>query len=397
MTAETRVPPGGALLKVLNMVVRGEATSRADIARRSGLARSTVSQQVDFLLERRILDEVEAGQSAGGRPPRLLSISPHAGTIAVADVDTMATQVAIADLNRQILARGVVDVPVDQGPDVLLSAVTERIRDLLDAQDRDPGRVRQVVAGLPAPVDFHQGCAVRPPIMPGWDRYPVGSSLRAKLGAPVTVDNDVNLMALGEASREVVDIPLLFIKVGAGIGAGIVTADGNVHRGADGAAGDIGHIRTSTRRGVVCRCGKLDCLEAVASYRAVLNDLDISVDSDEDHIHASALLGRRVANSDAATVRRLREAAADLGEVVAMLIHTLNPRTLVLGGPLSEVQDEILSGVRAAVYERALPLATRKLTITTTQLGSDAGIVGAVALSSREIFSPAGLTRLLAD
>jgi predicted NBD/HSP70 family sugar kinase len=204
-------------------------------------------------------------------------------------------------------------------------------------------------------------------------------------------------MALGEASLDLAATPLLFIKVGAGIGAGIVTADGDVHRGADGAAGDIGHIRASTQRGIVCRCGKLDCLEAVASYRTVLSDLEIPVGEDEDHLRASTVLGRRIADSDAKAVHRIRQAAADIGEVVAMLIHTLNPRTLVLGGPLSELHDEILSGVRAAVYERALPLATRKLTITTTQLGADAGTVGAVALASREIFSAAGLSRLLAS
>jgi predicted NBD/HSP70 family sugar kinase len=140
-----------------------------------------------------------------------------------------------------------------------------------------------------------------------------------------TVDNDVNLMALGEATHELADAPLLFIKVGAGIGAGIVTADGNVHRGADGAAGDIGHIRISTRRNVVCRCGKLDCLEAVASHRAVLADLGISQPSSDDGLHASRELARRVSHNDAEALHRIRQAAADIGEVVAMLIHNHQP------------------------------------------------------------------------
>jgi predicted NBD/HSP70 family sugar kinase len=227
--------------------------------------------------------------------------------------------------------------------------------------------------------------------------FPVGDHLRVHFDTNVTVDNDVNLMALGEASHEMGDVPLLFIKVGAGIGAGIVTADGDVLRGADGAAGDIGHIRISARRDVVCRCGKVDCLEAVASHRAVLSDLGIAPSPTEDPLHASRELARRVSHSDPEALHRIRQAAADIGEVVAMLIHTINPRTLVLGGPLSELHDEILSGVRAAVYQRALPLATRKLTITTSQLGTDAGIVGAIALASRQVFSVAGLARLLAE
>jgi predicted NBD/HSP70 family sugar kinase len=368
------------LRQVLDLVVSGEATSRADVARRSGLARSTVSHQVDFLLRRHLIEELETGESVRGRPPRVLSVSPEAGTIVAIDIDTAVTQLAIADLTRTIVARDVIDIAVDRGPDVLLPAVTERIRILLADHGRSPERVQHVVAGLPAPVDFQRGCPVRPPIMPGWDGYPVGAYLCEQFGVPVTVDNDVNLMALGEASRDMTSTPLLFIKVAAGIGAGIVTADGDVHRGADGAAGDIGHIRAATQRGVVCRCGKLDCLEAVASYRAVTGDLGIpAAAAAEDPLH------------------RVRQAATDIGEVVAMLIHTLNPRTLVLGGPLIALHDEILSGVRAVVYERALPLATRKLTITTTELGSDAGLVGAVALAAREIFSPVGVIRLLGD
>lgn len=393
----SQVPISGALRKVLSMIATGEATSRAEIARFSGLARSTVGHQVDELLKRGIIEESTSAKSERGRPARMLVISPSAGTIAVADIDIGATQVAIADLQGEILARDVVNMSVDSGPETVLPAITERLHAMLAERQQHPGRVRHVVVGLPAPVDFQRGRPVRPPIMPGWDGFPVGDHFRAQFNTSVTIDNDVNLMALGEASHESADAPLLFIKVGAGIGAGIITADGNVHRGADGAAGDIGHIRVSTRREIVCRCGKLDCLEAVASHRAVLHDLGIDQAPTDDRLHASRELARRVSHNDAEAIHRIRQAAADIGEVIAMLIHTINPRTLVLGGPLSELHDEILSGVRAAVYEQALPLATRKLTITTSQLGADAGMVGAVALASREVFGVSGMGRLLAE
>ncbi|WP_460343092.1 ROK family protein [Actinoallomurus acanthiterrae] len=394
---EASGPVAIALHKVLCMIASGEATSRASIARLTGLARSTVSQQVDALIDRGLVEETESNQSVRGRPPRALAISPRAGIIAVADVDVAATQLAIADLSGTVVAREIVNLPVEGGPEELLAAVTARLRSMLTEHGHDSVPVRHVVAGLPAPVDFHRGCAVRPPIMPGWDGYPVGDHLRQQFGAPVTVDNDVNLMALGEATQEMADTPLLVIKVASGIGAGIVTADGSVHRGADGAAGDIGHIRASTRSDVVCRCGKTGCLEAVASYRAVLTDLGIDSSSVDDRLHASRELARLVADSDTRALHRIRQAAANIGEVVAMLVHTINPRMLVLGGPLTELQDEILSGVRAAVYEQALPLATRKLIIIPSRLGSDAGIVGAIALASREIFSRSGVARLLAE
>ncbi|MEU9470829.1 ROK family transcriptional regulator [Streptomyces avermitilis] len=386
-----------ALRRVLDLVVSGEATSRAEISRRSGLARSTVGQQVDHLVARGILQELESRESVRGRPPRILTISPQAGTIAVADIDTLGSQVAIADLTRRVIAHETVDVRIDAGPRAVLDAVTERLSSLLAKHDRDPDRVRETVVGLPGPVDFQHGCAVRPTGMPGWDGYPVAEHLRTAFRCPVVVDNDVNLMALGEASQAAADTPLLCIKIASGIGAGIITANGDVYRGADGAAGDIGHIRAVGGGDVLCACGNIGCVGALASHRAILRSLGIPETTPEDRLHGAHELAQRVANSDPPALHALRQAATEIGEVVAMLVHMFNPRTLVLGGPLSELRDDLLSGVRAVVYQRALPLATRKLTITTTQLGAGAGIHGGIALATRDIFSPPGIARLLAS
>jgi predicted NBD/HSP70 family sugar kinase len=386
-----------ALRRVLDLVVSGEATSRAEISRRSGLARSTVGQQVDHLMARGILQELESRESVRGRPPRVLTISPQAGTIAVADIDTLSSQVAIADLTQRVIAHETVDIRIDAGPKAVLDAVTERLSSLLAKHGRDPGRVRETVVGLPGPVDFQHGCAVRPTGMPGWDSYPVAEHLRTAFRCPVVVDNDVNLMALGEAGQAEADTPLLCIKIASGIGAGIVTANGDVYRGADGAAGDIGHIRAVGGGDVLCACGNIGCVGALASHRAILRSLGIPESTGEDPLHGAHELALRVANSDPPALHALRQAATEIGEVVAMLVHMFNPRTLVLGGPLSELRDDLLSGVRAVVYQRALPLATRKLTITTTQLGAAAGIHGGVALATRDIFSPPGIARLLAS
>ncbi|WP_332880781.1 ROK family transcriptional regulator [Streptomyces sp. NBC_00564] len=386
-----------ALRRVLGLVVSGEATSRAEISRRSGLARSTVGQQVDHLVARGILQELESRESVRGRPPRVLTISPQAGTIAVADIDTLSSQVAIADLTRRVIAHETVDIRIDAGPRAVLDAVTERLSSLLAKHDRAPDRVRETVVGLPGPVDFQHGCAVRPTGMPGWDGYPVAEHLRTAFRCPVVVDNDVNLMALGEAGQAAADTPLLCIKIASGIGAGIVTANGDVYRGADGAAGDIGHIRAVGGGDVLCACGNIGCVGALASHRAILRSLGIPETTGEDPLHGAHELAQRVANSDPPALHALRQAATEIGEVVAMLVHMFNPRTLVLGGPLSELRDDLLSGVRAVVYQRALPLATRKLTITTTQLGAAAGIHGGIALATQDIFSPPGIARLLAN
>ncbi|MFJ9582406.1 ROK family transcriptional regulator [Streptomyces acidicola] len=386
-----------ALRRVLGLVVSGQATNRAEIARRSGLARSTVGQQVDHLVGTGILEEVESRRSVRGRPPRVLTISPQAGTIVVADVDSAESQVAIADLTRRVIAQETVAVRIGAGPRAVLDAVTERLQELLEKHGRDPGRVRQVVVGLPGPVDFEQGCAVQPTGMPGWDGYSVAAHLRERLRAPVVVDNDVNLMALGEAVQARMDTPLLCIRIGSGIGAGLVTAGGDVYRGADGAAGDIGHIRAVGGGNVLCACGNVGCVGALASHRAVLRGLGIPESTDDDPLHGARELARRIADSEPTALHAVRQAATEIGEVVAMLVHMFNPRTVVLAGPLSELRDDLVSAVRAAVYQRALPLATRKLTITATQLKRSSGLHGGIALATQDVFSPAGIARLLAD
>lgn len=395
LTAPSPVPL--ALRRVLGLVVSGAATNRAEIARRSGLARSTVGQQVDHLLGTGILEEVESRRSVRGRPPRVLTISPQAGTVAAVDVDTSESQVAIADLTRRVIARETVDVRIGDGPQAVLEAVADRIQSLLEKHRRDPGRVREVVVGLPGPVDFQQGCAVQPTGMPGWDGYLVAEHLQERLHAPVVVDNDVNLMALGEVSQARMETPLLCIKIATGIGSGLITASGDLYRGADGAAGDIGHIRAIGGGNVLCACGNVGCVGALASHRAVLRGLGIPESTADDPLHGTRELARRIADSDPTALHAVRQAATEIGEVVAMLVHMFNPRTVVLAGPLSELRDDLVSAVRAAVYQRALPLATRKLTITATQLKGTSGLHGGIALATQDVFSPAGIARLLAD
>ncbi|MFD4507348.1 ROK family protein [Streptomyces sp. NPDC058457] len=386
-----------ALRRVLGLVVSGAATNRAEIARRSGLARSTVGQQVDHLVGTGILEEVESRRSVRGRPPRVLEISSQAGTVAVVDVDSAESQVAIADLSRRVIARDTVAVPIGSGPRPVLDAVTGKLQELLEKHRRDPARVREVVVGLPGPVDFEQGCSVQPTGMPGWDGYPVAEHLRGRFGAPVVVDNDVNMMALGEVTQAGMETPLLCIKIAGGIGSGLITASGAVYRGADGAAGDIGHIRAPGGGNVLCGCGNVGCVGAIASHRAVLRGLGIPESTDEDPLYGTRELARRIADSDPTALHAVRQAATEIGEVVAMLVHMFNPRTLVLSGPLSELRDDLVSAVRAAVYQRALPLATRKLTITATQLKGASGLHGGIALATQDVFSPAGIARLLGD
>jgi predicted NBD/HSP70 family sugar kinase len=369
------------------LVASGQATSRSELARVTGLARSTVSQHLAPLLSIGLLSEREAEPAARGRPPTELSLNPQAGVILVADIGAAHGRLGIADFGQHFQLERAIATDVALGPEPVLANVRREFHTMLGEQGIAPDRVRLIVIGLPAPIDFATGSPIHPPIMPGWDNYPVSEGFKTDFAVPVLVDNDVNLMALGESRcRPISQCPMLYIKVSTGIGCGIVTHEGLLHRGADGAAGDIGHVRMPDHH-EVCRCGNVGCIESFASFGAILGKLGIEGDA-RARLPADDL--------DAKIASMVRSAAADVGELVAMLVHFFNPNVVVLGGRMTAFGADMLAGVRSVVYRRALPLATRKLSIELTTLGKRAGIVGAAVLGVEHVLSPTGLQSLLA-
>jgi predicted NBD/HSP70 family sugar kinase len=222
--------------------------------------------------------------------------------------------------------------------------------------------------------------------MPGWHAYPVSARLRSRFGCPAILENDVNLRALGEARALPADqAPLLFVKIGTGIGGGLITREGTLHHGADGAAGDIGHVRVRGGPDDPCVCGNVGCIEAVASASAVARRL-VGFTPDAAQMTIAELRGR-LAKADAMAVALVREAAAHIGELVAMLVHFYNPARVTIGGSLTAASDDLLAGVRSVVYQRALPLATRNLVLAASVLGEYAGLAGAAVLGIEQALS----------
>jgi predicted NBD/HSP70 family sugar kinase len=374
----------GVLSTVARLVASGAAVSRADLVPAAGLARTTVSAAVDELLARGLLRPDGMRPTVGrGRPADRLAISSRGGTVLVADVGARGAHLAVGDLSQHILAHAEVSLDVRDGPEAVLTTVE---KGLLELQVHGGTGIppRAIVIGVPGPVDGHLGIPVRPPIMPGWHAYPVTARLRKTFGCPAVLENDVNLRALGEARSLPADqAPLLFVKVGTGIGGGLVTRDGGLHHGADGAAGDIGHVRVRGAPDQRCACGNVGCIEAVASASAIVRAL-AGTRSDVDGIpDLRALLGR----GDAAAIAAVRDAAGLIGELVATLVHFFNPARVTLGGSLTAASDELLAGVRSVVYERALPLATRNLVLTNSVLGERAGLAGAMVLGIERVLS----------
>jgi predicted NBD/HSP70 family sugar kinase len=227
--------------------------------------------------------------------------------------------------------------------------------------------------------------------MPGWDRYPVGERLADRYGVPALVDNDVNIMAVGEHWSTWRDQAfLLFVKMGTGIGSGIV-AGGHVHRGADGAAGDIGHIHVPDHGDIVCRCGNRGCLEAFAGGRALATRLR----EEGLNTHTSLDVVERVRAGDPAATQLVREAGRAVGGVLAACVNMLNPAVVVIGGDMARADEPLLAGVREVVYQRSLPLATGHLRIVRSTLDDAAGVLGAAVMVIEEILAPAAVDAAL--
>ncbi|MFF2976875.1 ROK family protein [Streptomyces albidoflavus] len=377
---------------LLRLIRSGEATTRAELQEATGLSRSTVGHRLDQLFRAGWLRGV-TGTSTGGRPSARLEFDPDHAVVLVADLETRHGRAAVTDLSGRVLAEHSGDLVIADGPDAVLDRLARWFAELLERAGLGPERVCGVGLSVPGPVDWERARLVQPPIMPGWDSYPLRERFRecyaehvgvGRTGdpLPVFVDNDANLMALGEQrTRHPGCRAFVFVKASTGIGAGVVV-DGEVYRGIDGGAGDIGHIRLHDRPDVVCMCGSPGCLAAVASGGAIagqLTEAGVATASGFD-VRAHLTSGQPDA------VRLTRRAGQRVGEVLVTVVTLLNPGVLVLGGDLASTP--FLTGVRELLYQRAMPRTTANLQVLTSDLGDRAGLVGAAFMVVDHLYAP---------
>jgi predicted NBD/HSP70 family sugar kinase len=363
------------------------------VATRTGLSRSTINQRLDALLDTRLV--VPSGaESTKGRPAEAFAFNRTGGYLLVADIGATGMRAGLCDLSGTILAEVELTVSVTEGPDIVLGLVGDEFAKLLAGAGALPDSVVGIGASVPGPVDTASGQVVHPPIMTGWDQYDIPGWFSRGYDCPVVVDKDANAMAFGEQQISHPDVRhLLMVKVGTGVGSGLIS-DGRLHRGADGAAGDIGHNYVPKPAYVQdepeCRCGNIGCLEAYAGGWAILRDLQslgVEADSVDDAVR---LL--RSGNRDA--VRLARNASQLLGEAIAVTVNLFNPQVVVIGGQLAAADDYLFAGIKSAVYRRSLPLATRRIQIVGATQGKQAGIIGLALLVAQSVFSDLPLPTL---
>jgi glucokinase-like ROK family protein len=382
--------------------VRAEAgpISRARLIEALDSSRGKISAEVARLIEKGLLAEDGLAESEGGRRSSLLVIPPSAGLIAAVDIGATSIDVALTTLGSELVAQKGEPADVREGPLSVLDRVKTLLSELIDEQAAGPGDVLAIGVGVPGPVEQASGLLTVPPIMPGWDRFPIRDAFAGEYAAPVFVDNDVNVMTLGEhwggVAKGVADV--IFVKIGTGIGSGIIVG-GRLHRGAQGCAGDFGHICVDPD-GPLCSCGNTGCLEAMAAAPAIVLQAERCAREGESPPLLALLqekgeltmkdIGEAARRGDYCALTIIRRSGRLIGQTLASAVNVLNPSMIVIGGGVSRVGNALLAEVRSAVYQRSLPLATRNLPIVMSELDDVAGVVGASAMAAREVLSYAG-------
>lgn len=384
--------PGGAsdLFQILR---DGRSRTRTELANLTGLARSTIALRIESLMQLGLVGPTADAPSTGGRPSSQFALSTGSKIVIAVDIGASHVRIAVSDLAGKPLRETSSDLAVAEGPEVVLNWVISAGDALIRDSGRDLSDLLAIGVGLPGPVEHSSGRPINPPIMPGWDRFDVPGWLQAHFDVPVLVDNDVNIMALGEREAAWPNVDhLIFVKVATGIGSGVISG-GILQRGAQGIAGDIGHVQVSRGADVPCHCGNRGCLEALASGSAVaraLSDAGLQATGSRDVVE----LVKR-GNMDA--IQAVRQAGRDLGEVLTACISLINPSVIVIGGSMAQAGEHLIAGVREVVYTRSMPLATQHLQITQSNVGVGAAVLGAAMLAIHHALSPARVDVMLSQ
>lgn len=376
---------------VLDIIRRSpEGTSRAEIAESLSVSRATISAIVDRLITAGIVLERGAGVSRGGRRPIVLEMNPNAGQVLGLEMGATHLLAAVADLSGRVLADAEATLDISNGPEICLEQVKEVVAGLLARKALSWERVWAVGMGVPGPVVIAHGMVSYPPLMPGWDRFPIRQRLQALWHKPTFVDNDADLGALGEgtfgAGRG--ESNLAYIKVGTGIGCGILL-DGKIYHGVLGTAGEIGHV-TISPDGPPCKCGNYGCLEAMAGGRAIAQRAQLAVAAGQPTTLASLNHGRPITDievvqaaraGDALSQQLLNDAGRLIGTAIANLINLLNPGLIIVGGRMATAENLLLDPIREAIQQRSLRASFQATRIVPAALGRHTIALGAAALA----------------
>jgi glucokinase-like ROK family protein len=370
---------------ILKTIYDQPETSRADIARMTGLTRPTVSSNVAELIEEGLVEEIGQGQSEGGKPPILLSVVDDSRHLIAIDLADSEFQGAVVDLRGRVIHRECLPVNDSDG-EAALQVVYELGDRLITAATRP---LVGIGIGAPGLIDAQEGI-VRKAVNLDWQDLPLRDWLKTRYGLPVHIANDGHVAALGEyIFGQVRKTPnLVILKVGRGVIAGIVL-NGRLHYGDGSGAGEIGHVKV-VEEGVLCRCGHRGCLETVTNSRAIVERARRIAESDPDstlHYLASRLEAinlERVLQAFLAGDKTLQpiitEVGCYLGMAVAHLVGVLNVQCVLICGNVARFGEPLLQPIRQEMRQRSLAMLANQTYVGLSNLGQDIVLQGAAAL-----------------
>ena len=385
--------------KLIDLIRRHTELTIADFIIYTDYSRTKITSCIDSLQDKKIIVANKTTEYSGGRRSKTFCLNGDLGLVAGVDIGASSIDLSIADFSGKVLVRYAETMSVMDGPIKVLGRACSLLEKMLKENNLSAEKMSGIGIGVPGPVDFSAGFVVSPPIMPGWDCYPIIQTVQQWFpSANVVVDNDVNVMALGEINQGAgkgVD-NLIFVKIGTGIGAGII-CEGEIYRGSSGCAGDIGHICVD-KNGPVCHCGNKGCLETIAAGQAIADRGLMAAQSGRspillEHYEKNGKVlraedvGDAAREGDTVATEVIRESGQYVGDVLAGLVNFYNPEMIVIGGGVSNLGNLLLSSIRQTVLHRSLPLATRNLQIVFSEIGPNAGVIGAVSLAMDYMFS----------
>jgi glucokinase-like ROK family protein len=361
--------------------------SRSQLAKEVGITRAAVTSIIKDLLDSHTVKEVERKASRVGRHPVVLEIDPQQGYVAGIDIGVTHCLVILADFSASVIKEEEIAISLSNGPEQCLFEVDQLLESILEMCKVPLEQIRAIGVDVPGPVITGQGMVSSPPIMPGWDGYPIQDHLEELWGCPVLLGNDAEMGALGEwaygAGRG--ESNLIYIKVGSGVGAGLLI-DGKIYRGTTGCAGEIGHI-TIEENGELCSCGNHGCLETLAGGKAIAQQAIRAIHNGQRTQLSRIIPAEKITAMDVLAAARsgdmvaqdiVHRAGAHLGTAISSLVNLFNPSIVVVGGGVSQSGDLLLEPVRQTVRKRSLKAVSHSLRISSAVMGRRSSAMGCI-------------------
>lgn len=361
--------------------------SRAELAQRMDMSRAAMTIIVNDLLDCHAIRETESHYSQTGRPPIILEVNPSRGYVVGIDMGATHLSVVLTDFGSLVIDELETPFSVADGPEVGINQANQILETMLSRNHLTFSNIKAIGLGVPGPIDSEAGMVFAPPIMPGWDGFPIQANLQKKWGVPISLNNDAELGALGEWAYGVGrgESYLAYIKVGSGVGSGLLL-NGQIYRGATGSAGEIGHL-TLEENGPLCDCGNYGCLEALAGGKAIARQAREAIHKGQRTLLSTMGTGETLTARDVTSAARRGDLVAQtiittagryLGIALAGLVNLFNPQIIVVGGGVAQAGDLLLQPIRDTVAQRSLKASARTVKINTALLRRHSSGMGAI-------------------